>query len=225
MFESLKEKIRKILPAGIILLALFGIARCSYNNWVEDAEAERKESERAEEQRVELAQAEEECKKSGKWFFCTTDTGKQRAWLQEYIESLCPPAISPEGRPQLQVAMKCRNEFLSEYHRYQKLNNNWLLVEDGLLLDSGTEAKAAEREGFDVAGDVDASLGLGERLNRVINEVGVEPTAKVKPAEQEEQAEDDPGWWEQLMELIGFGVATDEERQRALDLAEKYRNL
>lgn len=215
MSESLKEKIRKILPAGIILLALFGIAKCSYDGWVEDAEAERKENERAEEQRVEIAQAEEECKKSGKWFFCTADTGKRWAWIQEYIESLCPPAISPEGRPQLQVAMKCRNEFLSEYHRYQKLNNGWLLVEDGLLLDSDTVAKAVEREGFDVVDDVDAPSGLGERLNRVINEVGVEPTAKVKPAEQEERAEGDLGLLEQLANWFGFGVATPEEVDKA----------
>lgn len=224
MFESLKEKSRKILPAGIIFLVLLGIAKCSYDGWVEDAEAERKENERAEEQRVEFAQAEEECKKNGKWFFCTADTGKRRAWLQEYIESLCPPAISPEGHPQLQAAMRCRNEYLSEYHRYRKLNNGWLLVEGGLLLDSGAEAEAAEREAearFGVAGDADTPSGLSERLNRVINEVGAEPTAKVKPVEQEARAEEDPSFPEWLADLFELGAETPDEMEEADKLLEQ----
>lgn len=214
MFESLKEKIRKILPAGIIFLVLFGIAKCSYDGWIEDAEAERKENERAEEQRVELAQVEEECKKSGKWIFCTTDTGKRWAWLQEYIESLCPPAISPEGHPQLQAAMRCRNEYLSEYHRYRKLNKSWLLEEGGLLLDSGAEAETAEREAetwFDAADDADALPSLSERLNRVINEVGVEPTAKMPELLEQDKEEEDPGLLEWLAHFFEFGVADEDE--------------
>ena len=218
MFESLKEKIRKILPAGIILLVLLGIAKCSYDSWVEDAEAERKENERAEEQRIELVQAQEECKKSSKWFFCTTDTGKRWAWLQEYIESLCPPAISSEGHPQLQVAMKCRNEYLSEYHRYRKLNNSWLLIEGGLLLDSGTEAEAAEREAeawFDVADDADAPPSLSERLNRVINEVGAEPTAKMPELLEQDGKDEDPGLLEWLAHFFEFGVVEEDEVEAA----------
>ena len=206
MFESLKEKASMIVPAGITLLVLFGIAKCFYE--------ERKENERAEEQRVEFVRAEEECRKSDKWFFCTTDERKRWAWLQEYIESLCPPAISPEGHPQLQAAMRCRNEYLSEYHRYRKLNKSWLLEEGGLLLDSGAEAETAEREAetwFDAADDADALPSLSERLNRVINEVGVEPTAKMPELLEQDKEEEDPGLLEWLAHFFEFGVADEDE--------------
>ena len=43
--------------------------------------------------------------------------------------------------------MKCRSEYLSAYHKYQKLNQRWhQLVADNLFLDSGSADGETEQE-------------------------------------------------------------------------------
>ena len=118
-----------ILGIVIALLAASGIAKCSYDNWREDVEEERKEKEQAEEQRAEKLRAEIECEKSKNWFFCTADESRQWIFLRQRMEIICP-AVSLDGDEDILTALECRNAFLSAYHKYQQLNKewNWLLM-------------------------------------------------------------------------------------------------